>query len=70
MRKKAPAVKPCPLCGVKLRKKITVRKEVVYDHPRNGCKHEWLRVRSYAVTDWNSAAESRGANDGKSNDQK
>ena len=55
-------LKPCPKCGAKLRKKITVRKEIVYDHPRNGCEEESLRVRSYAVNEWNRRVE-----DGKAN---
>lgn len=50
---------PCPICGTKLRKKITVRKEIVYDHPRNGCENEFLRVRNYTETimAWNRRAE-------------
>ena len=52
---------PCPICGAKLKRKITMRwKEIVFDHPRNGCENEWRRVRSYAVSDWN-----RRAGDGK-----
>ena len=47
---------PCPICGAKLKKKITFRKEVVFDHPENGCELEWKRVRSYAVADWNRRA--------------
>ncbi len=44
---------PCPICGAKLKTKITFRKETVFDHPANGCKDEGKRVRSYAVADWN-----------------
>ena len=43
----------CPNCGAKLKKKITFRKETVFDHPSNGCEFEQKRVRSYAVADWN-----------------
>lgn len=48
-------LKPCPKCGARLKRKITVRKEVVYDHPRNGCENEWVRVRFYkeCVEAWN-----------------
>lgn len=48
---------PCPVCGAKLKKKITVRGEVVFDHPRNGCELEWKRVRGYAVADWNRGGD-------------
>ena len=47
---------PCPLCGAKLKKKITMRwKETVFDHPKNGCKNESTRVRGYeeAIEAWN-----------------
>lgn len=56
---------PCPVCGVKLKKKITVRSEIVFDHPRNGCLYEWKRVRSYkeAIEAWNRRV---GAKDGQS----
>lgn len=48
---------PCPICGAKLKKKITVRGETVFDHPRNDvCLYGWKRVRSYAVADWNRRA--------------
>lgn len=52
-------LKPCPKCGAKLKKKITLRKEVVFDHPRNGCEYESKRVRSYLETieAWNRRAE-------------
>jgi hypothetical protein len=48
-------LKPCPICGAKLKKKITFRKEVVFDHPRNGCKNEGDRVRFYkeSIEAWN-----------------
>ena len=46
--------RPCPICGMKLKRKVTVRGEVVFDHPKNECcLYEWKRVRSYAVTEWN-----------------
>ena len=52
-------LKPCPKCGVKLKKKITVRKEVVYDHPHNGCENEIYRVRNYleSIDAWNRRAD-------------
>lgn len=55
----ATELKPCPFCGAKLRKKTTVRKEIVYDHPRNGCKNEGYRCRGYkeAIITWNRRAE-------------
>ena len=53
-------LKPCPKCGAKLKRKVTVRwKEVVYDHPRNGCENEGIRVRFYkeCVDAWNRRSE-------------
>ena len=52
---KAILIKPCPICGARLKKKITFRKETVFDHPRNGCKNEAIRVRNYleTITSWN-----------------
>ena len=49
-------LKPCPVCGVQLKRKRTVRGETVFDHPRNGCKYEWKRVRNYTETikAWNN----------------
>jgi sarcosine oxidase delta subunit len=50
-------LRPCPCCGARLKKKRTVRGEIVYDHPLNGCKEEATRVREYAVDDWNRRAD-------------
>lgn len=50
-------LKPCPFCGARLKKKKTVRGEIVHDHPLNGCKEEATRVREYAVDDWNRRAD-------------
>lgn len=50
---------PCPICGAKLKKKITMRwKETVFDHPMNGCQNESTRVRGYRETieAWNRRA--------------
>ena len=51
-------LRPCSLCGAKLKKKITFRGETVFDHPRNGCKNEGYRCRSYAeaIEAWNRRA--------------
>ena len=53
-----PELKPCPNCRARLRKKVTVRKETVFDHPHNGCKNEGVRVRNYleAIEAWNRRA--------------
>lgn len=48
---------PCSKCGARLRKKIAVRGEVVFDHPLNGCEFEQKRVRSYMVAEWNRMVE-------------
>ena len=48
-------LKPCPICGAKLKRKVTFKwKEVVDDHPRNGCKNEGVRIRSHkdAIEAW------------------
>lgn len=44
---------PCSVCGANLKPKRTVRGELVFDHPRNGCKWEWMRVRKHTVGEWN-----------------
>jgi len=49
-------LKPCSVCGARLRRKRTVHGETVFDHPRNGCENEYKRVRGYAeaIDAWNS----------------
>ena len=55
-------VAPCPICGARLRKKVTMRwRETVFDHPRNGCENEPLRVRGYMVKDWNARSVENGS---------
>lgn len=48
-------LKPCPFCKAKLKRKKTVRGEIVFDHPRNGCKNEPMRIRNYLeiIEAWN-----------------
>ncbi len=59
MTRSTVSLKPCPICGAKLKKKITFRKAIVFDHPRNGCKNEAIRVRNYleTITAWNKLSE-------------
>ena len=41
---------PCPICGMEFKRKVTVRGEVVFDHPRNeGCDYRGKRLRTYDV---------------------
>ena len=52
-------LKPCPICGARLKRKVTMRwKEIVFDHPRNGCKNDMIRVRGYkeCIEAWNRRA--------------
>ena len=53
-----PKILPCSVCGAKLKPKRTVRGETVYDHPRNGCKWEWMRVRKHTIDEWNRMVQS------------
>lgn len=58
-------LKRCPKCGAMLRKKATYRwKEIVYEHPRNGCENDGIRVRCYkeTVEAWNRRQEDETEN--------
>ena len=45
---------PCPICGMEFKRKVTVRGEVVFDHPRNdSCAYRGKRLRTYTVAEWN-----------------
>ena len=61
-RDSEPEIRPCPICGAKLKKK-TLRKGVVLDHPNNGCEFAWFRCRydKESIDIWNRRV---GENDG------